>query len=295
MNLQANHVVLIVSPAGRVLKSHIDNAVSILQSWNLQVELGKYVTSEYQNFAGTIEQRLEDLQWALNHPTAKAIFCSRGGYGIIQLLDKIDWTHFSKNPKLLIGYSDVTNLQVQINNMGISSLHALMPNSFPRNDEHQESLTSLKKSLFDSEYKLSWKSPISVANTNVEGEIVGGNLSIIYSLQGTPYALNFKDKILFLEDVSEYMYHIDRMLRSLDLAAAFSGLRALIVGDFSETKDNDRPFGKSVEDMFIEIGKRNNIPVVFGLKTGHGDPTLSLPLERKAKLKVENNSCTLDF
>ncbi len=295
MSLQTNDLILIVSPAGRVLKSHIDNAVGILKSWGLRVELGKYVCSEHHNFAGTIEQRLEDLQWALDHSTAKAIFCSRGGYGIIQLLDKIDWAKFKKNPKLLIGYSDVTNLQVQINNLGISSLHALMPNSFPRNGEHHESIVSLKKALFDKQYKLSWESEISIFDQEIEGEIVGGNLSIIYSLQGTPYVLNTKDKILFIEDVSEYLYNIDRMLRSVELSNKYIDIRAIIVGDFTDIKDNERPFGVSIQEMLVNIGKRNNIPVIFGLKTGHGDPTLALPLGQKTYITIKDNICTLKF
>ncbi len=295
MTLKPNDIVLIISPAGRVSNENLDNAVRILKSWGLNVVLGKYVKSEYYNFSGTIEQRLSDLQWALDHPTAKAIFASRGGYGLIQLLDKVDWTLFQKKSKLLIGYSDITNLSVQINNIGGQSLHALMPNSFPKAKEHQKSLTSLKSALFDETYTLDWYSPLPVADGEITGELVGGNLSILYSLQGTPYAPKYNGKILFIEEINEYLYHTDRMLRSLDYAGVFSDIKALLIGDFTKMQDNDVPFGQTIEEIITAVAQKNNVPVIFGLKTGHDDPTLALPMGQRAVLTVKDARCTLSF
>ncbi len=293
MKLKPQDTVLIISPSGRVLKDNIDNAVKKLNAWDLKVEVSTFACGEYHNFSGTIEQRLHDLQWALDHPTAKVIMASRGGYGAIQLLDKIDWTTFIKKPKLLVGYSDICNLHAVVNGFEISSLHALMPNSFPKQEEHHLSLTTLKQALFEDHYSFVWESPLNDLDCSLEGEIVGGNLSILYSLQGTPYAPNYKGKILFLEDLCEYLYHTDRMLQSLALAGVFSDIKGLIVGDFTAMKDNDRPFGQSVEEMLRMFSEKYDFPLIFGLPVGHSDPTIALPLGKILKIKVENNTCAL--
>lgn len=294
MLLQPQDTVLIVSPAGRVLRQHIDNAIRILESWGFNVEVGTHALGEYHNFSGTQSDRLSDLQWALDHPTAKAIFASRGGYGAIQLLEELDWKQFRLKPKLLIGYSDICTLHPTIQRLGFSSLHALMPNSFPRDEKHQDSLSSLQQALFAPDYAIEWRDKRN-ANTTIEGEIVGGNLSILYSLQGTPYAPDYTGKILFIEDLCEYLYHTDRMLNSLALSGVFHQIKGLIVGDFSDMKDNDQPFGKSIDEMCIAIGERYHIPIIYGLKVGHSDPTLALPLGRKAKLTSKNGDCFLQF
>jgi len=296
MHLNPADTVLIISPAGRVRHSHIDHAIRVLNSWGLKVELGRYAKAEFYNFAGTLEERLADLQWALDHPYAKAILASRGGYGTLQLLDKIDWSIFQQKPKLFVGYSDITTLQVQINNMGIASLHALMPNSYPKGTgEHQASLQTLEKALFHRPYAIAWENTVSIQPMSIDAEVIGGNLSILYSLQGTPYAPNYKDKILFIEEVSEYLYHTDRMLRSMDYAGVFAQLKAILVGDFTSMKDNALPFGQSVEQMLADIAQKHNVPVCFGLPCGHGDPTLALPLGEKGLLKLDAKHCHLSF
>lgn len=295
MTLKPQDTVLIISPAGRVMNEHMDNAVAILTSWGLNVEMSTNCKGEYHNFSGTVEQRLSDLQWALDHPTAKAIFAARGGYGLIHLLDKLDWTAFRQMPKLLIGYSDICNLHPTIHRLGFSSIHGLMPNSFPQGDEHQLSLTSLQEVLFNAPYAITWNDVRNTSHLTLEGKIIGGNLSILYSLQGTPYAPDYKDRILFLEDLCEYLYHTDRMLNNFALAGVFNQAKAILVGDFSDMKDNDRPFGKSITELFRGISESYNIPVIFGLKTGHSDPTLALPLGRKARLSLAEEHCTLLF
>lgn len=295
MTLKKGDTVIIVSPAGRVLDENVDNAVATLESWGLDVLVSANAKKEHFNFSGTLEDRLADLQWALDHPTAKAIFASRGGYGAIQLLDKLDWSTFTTYPKLLVGYSDICNLHSQINKLGAESLHALMPNSFPKLGESNASLETLKNALFHRHYSIEWENNFSQVDFELDGEIVGGNLSILYSLLGTPYAPNYQDKILFIEDLSEYIYHIDRMLHSFELSGVFSQIKALIVGDFTEMKDNDTPFGKSVNQVIQDIVTKYQVPVVFGLRTGHGSPTLALPFKREGKLTSEGNKCLLKF
>lgn len=296
MTLQKGDIVLIVSPAGRVANSHIDNTVNILENWGLEVELSPNAKSEHYNFSGTKEERLSDLQWALDHSSAKAIFAARGGYGAIQLLQDLDWTKFRKREKLLIGYSDICNLHAQINNLGIASLHGLMPNSFPKEKKHDNlSLSTLKDCLFNTSYQLKWNTPFIIEDKEIEGTIVGGNLSILYSLQGTKYAPIYKDKILFIEDLCEYKYHIDRIMHNFKYSGVFNEVKAVIVGDFSNIKDNEIPFGKSVEEIILEATSEAGIPVVFGLQTGHDSPTLALPLGRKGTLSIKDRHCTLHF
>ena len=295
MSLLKDDIVIITSPAGRVLDENVDNAVLTLESWGLKVLLAPNAKKEYFNFSGTEEERLSDFQWALDHTEAKVIFASRGGYGAIQLLDRLDWTLFENRPKLLVGYSDISNFHAHINNLGLPSLHGLMPNSFPDFGEKNLSLDTLKEYLFSSSYSLEWDNSVTDHSATVEAEVVGGNLSILYSLIGTPYAPQYGGKILFIEDVSEYVYHIDRMLHSFDLSTAFVGIKGVLVGDFSEMKDNDTPFGKSVNQVIIDVFSKYDIPVVFGLKVGHGSPSLALPLGQKCTLCVEDKHCRLQF
>lgn len=295
MRLKKNDTVIIFSPAGRVLNANIDNAVRTLESWGLEVLVSRNAKNEYYNFSGTEEERLSDLQWALDHPEAKAIFAARGGYGAIHLLDKLDWTVFVQQPKLLIGYSDITNFHAVVNNLGFPSLHALMPNSFPMADETNASLDSLKQVLLAQDYTVSFRCSDSVPDCCIEGEIVGGNLSILYSLQGTPYAPLYDDKILFIEEVGEYLYHIDRMVHSLAMGGVFAKIKALVVGDFTDIKDNENFFGKTVEQIIQTVVKPYGIPVIFGLKTGHGAPTLALPLGCRTTLEVQKNICRMGF
>lgn len=293
MTLKKNDTVIIISPAGRVLDENIDNAIEVLEDWGLKVIVSTHAKKEHFNFSGTKEERLSDLQWALDHQEAKAIFASRGGYGAIQLLKGLDWTAFTEKPKLLIGYSDICNLHATINNLGLESIHGLMPNSFPHNEETNLSLETLRKALFEKQYTIEWNTTIPQEDTQFEGNIVGGNLSILYSLQGTPFAPNYEDKILFIEDLSEYIYHIDRILHNFELSGIFNKIKGIIVGDFTEMKDNDVPFGESVEQVIEKIAKRNNVPTVFGLRTGHGSPTIALPLGKTCTIEIKNNFCKI--
>ncbi len=295
MHLKQNDTVIIVSPSGRVAGTRLSNAASTLQKWSLNVLLSENAQKRHHNFSGTKDERLSDLQWALNHPEAKAIFASRGGYGAIHLLDKLDWFLFKKNPKILVGYSDISNLHASVNKMGVPSLHALMPNSFPPFGEPNSSLQSLKKALFDKHYTLEWKNGQASEDAEVEGEVVGGNLSILYSLQGTPYAPDYKGKILFIEEVNEYLYHIDRILHNFMLSGIFSQIKGLIIGDFSQIKDDEVPFGKSLEQIILNVTKSYQFPVAFGLQSGHSSPTLALPLGKKGKLSLSKRHCKLCF
>lgn len=293
MILHQGDTIIVTAPAGRVLDENMDNAVVTLESWGLNVLVSPHAKREHFNFSGTAEERRSDVQWALDHCEAKAIFAARGGYGAIHLLNQLDWTLFKKHPKLFIGYSDITNLHACINHMGIGSLHALMPNSFPKFGATNPSLDTLKVSLFDSSYSLEWQTMMPTKDVAITAPVVGGNLSILYSLQGTPYAPDYKGKILFIEEVNEYLYHVDRMLYNFELSGILTQVKGVVVGDFSEMKDNEVPFGKTIEQTILDRISKYDIPVVFGLKAGHGQPTLALPLGQPMTLEVKNNVCRL--
>jgi muramoyltetrapeptide carboxypeptidase len=230
----------------------------------------------------------------LDDPAIKAIFCARGGYGTVQVIDQIDFSNFKKNPKWIIGYSDVTVLHNHINtNFNIQTLHASMPINFATNTK--EALESLKETLFGA-------LPIYTCDVDelnrfgeVMGELVGGNLSIIYSLTGTPSQINTKGKILFLEDLDEYLYHIDRMMMNLKRAGLLKELKGLIVGGMSDMNDNTVPYGKSAKQIIFDAVKEYNYPVCFEFPAGHINDNRAIMMGARINLLVEKKLTTLEF
>ena len=208
--LQKNDTVAIVSTARKISLEQIQPAIDLLKNWGLKVVVGKTIGFEENQFAGNDQQRTQDFQHLLNNPQIKAIWCARGGYGTVRIIDALDFTKFKKAPKWIIGYSDITVLHSHVHNLGIETLHATMPLNVSKSTE--ESLFSLKKSLFGEcliyEINSSKKNKTGVAS----GELLGGNLSILYSLLGSESSINTDGKILFIEDLDEYLYHIDRIM-----------------------------------------------------------------------------------
>lgn len=289
--LKKGDKVAIVAPARKISKEEIQPAVDILRSWGLQVELGKNLFGTDNQFSGTDDERAEDLQTMLNDTSIKAIISARGGYGALRIIDKIDFKKFKTHPKWIVGYSDITVLHSHINCLGIETLHATMPINFTKNVVATE---SLRKALFGK--RVSYKIPVHVLNKKVkkgteliEGELVGGNLSLLYALSGSASDINTKNKILFIEDLDEYLYHIDRMMLQLKRAGKLKHLTALVVGGMADMKDNAIPFGKTAEEIILDAVKEYNYPVVFGFPAGHIDENFALYFGRKAKLKIGKN------
>lgn len=284
----------IVSPAGKLKPERVLPAVRWLEEQGYQVVLGKHVFSEYFQYAGTDANRLADVQEALNDAECKAIICARGGYGTVRLIDQLDFSGFKKWPKWLVGYSDITVLHLALNNLGYESIHGTMPPFF---FDHEGQMNENLKSLLDllqgqeSTYRLlsDKKQRIGIA----KGELIGGNLSIVTSLIGSDFEINTDGRILFIEDIDEYLYHIDRMMRQLKLAGKLDKLAALVVGDFTEVKDNDDPFGQTVEQIIWEVVKEYDYPICFGLKSGHDDVNLALGFGQKYELNVSAENTTL--
>lgn len=294
--IKSNSKIRIVSPAGKVDKEIVLPAVNWLEEKGYKVELGKHVFAQHFQFAGTDEQRFEDLQSALNDPECEAILCSRGGYGTVRIINQLDFTSFQKKPKWLIGFSDITILHACLNNLGVATIHGTMPRYFFEDDgSPSENLNSLINLLTGK--KVQYKIPSTKFNRLgiVSAPLVGGNLSILSSLQGTKYELNTADKILFLEDIDEFLYHSDRMIHQLKLAGKLDKLAALVLGDFTDMKDNTSPFGKSIHEIILDAVKEYNYPVCFGFPGGHDKKNLSLSFGTKWQLNVSKEASTLNI
>lgn len=286
--------ICIVSPAGKVAEKYVLPAVEWLTRQGYNVELGKHVFDTHFQFAGTDAERLEDLQTALDDPETAAIICSRGGYGTVRIIGQTDFSRFRKKPKWLVGFSDITILHSAINKLGIATIHGAMPRFFfDDNGQSNENLKTLMELLTgnQAEYKIDGY-PENRPGKCIAG-IVGGNLSIMVSLLGTKYEIDTRGKILFIEDIDEYLYHTDRMMHQLKLAGKLDALAGLVVGDFTGMKDNESPFGKTVHEIIAEAVVDYNYPVCYGFPAGHDKRNLALAFEMNWKLEVSEQKAGL--
>jgi muramoyltetrapeptide carboxypeptidase len=268
-NLNPGDRIRIVSPAGKVQKDKVLPGIELLQDEGFEVITGYHVFDKHFQYAGTDQQRAADLREAINDPETKAIICARGGYGSIRIIEKIDFSPLLKNPKWFVGFSDVTVIHAVLNKLGIASIHGAMPGFFQENKKPTRSFSSLMEALRTGNSKIEAQSHELNRAGNRTAELVGGNLSLLYSLQGTPWQLETSGKILFIEDLSEYLYHIDRMMQNLKMAGQLKNLAGLVVGGFTDMKDNDSPFGKSASEIIMDAVKEYNYPVCFDFPFGH--------------------------
>lgn len=273
----------IVASARKISREEISPAVEVLKSWGLEVVLGKNLFNADHQFSGTDVERVEDLQTMLNDTSVKAVISARGGYGTMRIIDKIDFSGFKKNPKWVIGYSDITVLHSHIHTLEMETLHATMPINFTKNED---ALESLHKALFGGKINYEIASHSLNRKGIAEGELVGGNLSLLYALAGSVSDIDTTGKILFIEDLDEYLYHIDRMMMNLKRSGKLSRLAGLVVGGMTDMKDNAVPFGKTAEEIILDAVKEYNYPVCFHFPAGHVDRNLALYLGRNAKLEV---------
>ncbi len=244
------------------------DAIALLQSWGLEVVLGETAGASFHQFAGNDELRARDMQRFIDDDSIKAIIAARGGYGTIRIIDKVDFSRFAQNPKWLVGFSDITLLHAHLySNYNVQTIHGQMPVNIP--DASAKSLETLKKALFGHEITYTFNSHTLNRGGECTGVLIGGNLSLLIAALGSVSDFNYDGKILFIEDVGEYLYAIDRMLRTLYRAGKLKNLAGLIVGSFTEVKDNDIPFGQTVEEIVIEIVKDHAYPVCFGFPAGH--------------------------
>tara|TARA_Y100000813_G_scaffold79344_1_gene56188 strand:+ start:18347 stop:19261 length:915 start_codon:yes stop_codon:yes gene_type:complete len=282
----------LISTARKISKEELQVAIEHIESWGLKIKFGKNLFNSYHQFSANDNRRAKDLQTMLDDDNIKAIICARGGYGTVRLIDKINFSKFQKTPKWIVGFSDVTVLHSHIHNLKIASLHSTMPVNFSNNN--LASIKSLKDALFGKSINVKTKHhPLNRFGESI-GQVVGGNLSILYSLIGSTSDINTDGKILFLEDIDEYLYHIDRMMISLKRSGKLSNLKGLIIGGMTKMNDNKISFGKDAESIIFDTVSEFNYPMCFEFPAGHIKNNRSIKLGLRAKLKVDKK-CSLSY
>ncbi|PIA79254.1 LD-carboxypeptidase [Gaetbulibacter sp. 4G1] len=296
--LKAGDTVAIVAPSG-VLKNRtkeVEQAKSLLKSWGLHPVVGKHVFSTANHFAGTDDERCEDFQNALDDPKISAVWCARGGYGTVRILDKLDYTKFKKKPKWLIGYSDITALHNQFHNQGFESIHALMCTSLQDDlSTIQETVSTFKDAVFGKPISYTLKGSKYNKAGEGSGQLVGGNLTMLHTMLGSKTSIDTSEKILFIEEIGEYKYHIDRMLQSLKRAGYFENCKGVIVGGMSKMRKNTTLWGTSVEQLILDALADYDFPIAFNMPAGHEKDNRALILGRTIKLEVKSDKSTVVF
>jgi muramoyltetrapeptide carboxypeptidase len=294
--LQKGDTIGLVCPAGFMTLDKVQTCINTLQEWGYQVKLGKTIGGDSQTyFSGTDEERLSDLQQMLDDDEVKAVLCARGGYGMGRIIESLDLKKFKRQPKWVIGYSDITVFHSHLySNYYISSLHAPMAAAFNDEGYKNEYVLSLKNALEGK--KIKYQCAVHGFNKRGEaiGELVGGNLALLAHLVGTESDLKTKGKILFIEDIGEYSYNVDRMFWQLKRSGKLSKLAGLIIGGFSDIKDTERPFGLTVYEIIRDIIREYNYPVCFGFPVSHEKENYALKVGVGYKLRVTKSKVTLE-
>jgi len=285
--------VALVATARKNILPNLQPAIELLESWGLKAVIGQSIGLDNHQLAGTDAQRAADLQAQLDKPEVKAIWCVRGGYGTVRMIDLVDFSVLAKQPKWIIGFSDVTVLHAHLHQLGLASIHGLMPVNVEK--ASPDALESLRKILFNEplHYELPFQSENQLGTAT--GELIGGNLSILYSLMGSASQLDGDGKILFIEDLDEYLYHLDRMCMGLKRSGLFAQLSGVIVGTFSQMHDNEIPWGKSAYEILAEHLSPLNIPIAYHFPAGHIPENRALAFGKKARLIVTKSGTQLQI
>lgn len=313
-SLRPGDTIAIIPTARAINVDELSDGIALAESWGLRVKLGAGIGRKHFQQAGTDAERAADLQAAIDDPEVKAIWCARGGYGTIRIMDKLDLHPLKRTPKWIIGFSDITVLHNALHHLGVASLHAQMP--FAIGGKSEECKQSLRQVLFGEEHSIGSKgcglraAGLTTGSTpearspklesrvgRCEGVLVGGNLSMLYSMRGTPYDIDPTGRILFLEDLDELRYHMDRMIQNLKYGGWFQDLAGLVVGGMSDMRDRlpEDPFGMEAEEMIAEAAALYSYPVCFGFPAGHIADNRALVMGGKAKLSVTPEGATLSF
>ena len=298
--LCAGDRVIILSPSSKIDKTFLRGAVRRLKSWGLEPVLASHAGSAHGTYAGTTEQRLRDLQDALDDPQARAILCSRGGYGAVHLVGRLDFARFRQQPKWLIGFSDITALHNVLQHEGFASLHAPMARHLTVEADDDPALLALRHILFG-QYPEGTDAFSYVCEAHrlnhrgtCRGVLRGGNLSVFYGLRGTPWDIPAEGALLFIEDVGERPHAVERMLYNLKLGGVLDKLSGLIVGQFTEYEEN-RSLGKPLYEALADILQPYDYPVCFGFPVGHVTQNMPLPCGAEALLEVGKKEVKLSF
>ena len=288
--LKIGDKVAVTAPASKLERKSIDIGIEILKSWGLEVVVGNTVGNAYHGFASTLESRIAEFQNFLDDTSIKFILSARGGYGCSKIIDYLNFDKFKATPKWVCGFSDLTAMLLEVNSLGFQALHGVMAKNMVYNRESNEILKDL---LFGG--KTVYNFDFQVWNKLGEGtgEAVGGNLALLAHSIGSKSDLNYSGKILFLEDISEYYYNLDRMLVQLKRAGKLNNLAGLVVGDFSDCKDNDEPFGKNIQEIVLEHTENTGYPVAFGFGFGHENKNLAIRMGEELSLRVNKSGSTI--
>ena len=295
--LKSGDTISILAPSGVLnnFDNKITKAINIFKSWGLNVVLGNHIYDKNGHFAGTDKNREKDFQKALDNKNIKAIWCARGGYGAVRIIDKLNFDNYLKNPKWIIGFSDITVIHNKLNFLNSESIHAMMITGFEDIGQNNDSLSKLKNVLFGDSLSYSIAPNKNNKTGKSEGIIVGGNLTLIQSTIGSKTELKMKDKILFIEEIGEYAYHIDRMLYSLKRAGYFENCKGLIVGQISDVKKNTTDFGRSINELILDVLDEYNFPILFDFPAGHEKTNFPIILGRKVILEVSKSDSKVIF
>jgi muramoyltetrapeptide carboxypeptidase len=291
--LKPGDTVAIVCTARKFSAEEAKPAIELLDSWGLQVRLGNTIGLNNFQLGGTDAERAADFQAMMNDENIKAIWCARGGYGTVRIIDALDFTQFKKHPKWIIGFSDVTVLHSQLHVERVATMHAIMPFTVPKAPE--EVKETLRKALFGESVSYTIPSKAYDVKGTASGELVGGNISILNSLLGSKSSIDTGGKILFIEDLDEYLYHIDRMMYNLKRNGYFEKVKGIVVGSMSDMHDNEIPFGQNEVQIITAIASEYQIPIVFEFPAGHQVDNRALLLGKQVDFEVNEKEVTLKF
>jgi muramoyltetrapeptide carboxypeptidase len=294
--LQQGDTIAIAATARKISEEEVVHAKRVFENWGLRILLPLDLYESAHQFAGTDKQRAQVFQQLLDNTEIKAIICARGGYGTVRIIDLLDFTQFNKQPKWIVGYSDITVLHSHITtHTDICTLHATMPINMQPHNADEASINSVHDCLFGKPY--SYHIPhFHLNKTGVaQGKLIGGNLSVLYSLLGSASDLDTENCILFLEDLDEYLYHIDRMMVNLKRNGKLAHLAGLIIGGMSDMKDNNIPFGKDAYQIIAEHTQAYNYPILFGMPAGHEKKNLAIIIGATHRLEVTSESAKLSL
>lgn len=294
--LNKGDTVGIVVPAGKINEEVLLKGIQVIESWGLKVKLGKHCFAIDKNYlAAPDADRLDDLQQMLDDKSIVAIFCGRGGYGTTRILDQLDFEKFVRNPKWIIGFSDITALHLKIHQLGFQSIHGCMPSQYSK-PEYEESVESLRQILFANSHPIIAEKGNSYNRNGIgKGQVIGGNLSLLADSLGTASAPDTTGKILIVEEVDELRYKIDRMMMQLKRAGKLSQLSGLVVGHMTNLKDTERPFNFTMEEIMLDKVSEYSYPVAFNFPIGHEAPNLAWRYGASSTLLVDGDTSSLTF
>lgn len=286
-------LIYITAPAKAIESEYVFFAKKRLEEAGFSVMISKHCLGQHNYFSGTDEERSMDLQFGIDHPEVKAILCARGGYGCVRIVDTVGWAGMLRHPKWLIGFSDVTVFHQKLQSLGIESIHGTMPLNFKENSK--DAVQTMIDALQGKAYSISCAARPENIKGITQGQLLGGNLSILYSLLASDQKPNYKGSILYIEDLSEQLYHIDRIFHSFRKAGVLDQISGLIIGGMTEMKDTAIPFGKGLEEIILDHFHYRRIPICFGFPAGHIPDNRALVLGRQVTLSVSENETTLNF